>query len=105
MLKWHRLGCKKIPKHSEVAMKTSSSRDSKRAHTWHSCMLAPKSLYASPWIRPGLGWPERDFRATIKLCQVGARFEALYELVFMVPSEFFAIFLQPYQCHLSIVPI
>ena len=29
MFKWHRLGCKKMPKNSEGAMKTSSSRASK----------------------------------------------------------------------------
>ena len=58
---------------------------------------------ASLWIRSGIGWPERDFGATIQLCQVGARFEALDELVFMAPSEFFGIFLQPKRCHLNIV--
>ena len=44
----------KMPKNSEGAMKTSSSRASKRAPTWHSCMVAPKSLYGQPqdqvWI-------------------------------------------------------
>ena len=41
------------------------------------------------WSR---GWPERDNGVVIQPCQVGARFEALDEPVFMAPSEFFGIF-------------
>ena len=59
---------------------------------------------ASLWIRSGLGWPERDNGVVVQLCQVGARFEALNEPVFMAPSEFFSIFLPPKQSHLNIVP-
>ena len=58
---------------------------------------------ASLWIRSGLGWPERDFEVVIQTYQVGARFEALDELIFMAPLEFFGIFLQPKQSHLNIV--
>ena len=59
---------------------------------------------ATLWIRSGLGWPpERDFGATQQLCQVGARFQACDELVFMTASEFLGIYLQPKQSHLSIV--
>ena len=48
MFKWLSLGCKKMPKNSEGAMKTSSSRASKWAPTCHSCMVAPKSLSGQP---------------------------------------------------------
>ena len=34
----------------------------------------------------------KDFEVFVQICQVGARFEALDELVFMAPSEFFGIF-------------
>ena len=50
------------------------------------------------WIR----LVKKDFGATIHLWQVGACFKALDELVFMVPSKFFGIFLPPKQSHLSI---
>ena len=39
-LKWLCLGCKKMPKNSEGAIKTSSSTASKRAPTWQSYSLA-----------------------------------------------------------------
>ena len=55
MFKWLFLGGKKMPKNSEGAMKTGSSRASKWAPSWYSCMVAPKSLSGQPldqvWIR------------------------------------------------------
>ena len=38
------------------------------------------------------GWPERDFGVIIHLCHVGARFEALDALIFIVPSVSSCIF-------------
>ena len=56
---------KKCRRKTEGAMKISASRASKRAPTWHSCTITPKSLSGQPldqvWIRSGLGWPERYF--------------------------------------------
>ena len=46
-----------------------------------------------------------SYGATVELCQVRARFEALDELIFMAPPEFFGIFLQPKRSYLSIVRI
>ena len=82
---------------TEGAMKISASRASKRAPTWHSCTITPKSLSGQPldwvWIRRSRGWPERDFGVIVQLCHVGARFEALDALIFIAPSVSSCIFL------------
>jgi len=36
---------------------------------------------------------QKDFEEAVEVCQVGARFEALDELVFIGPSDLMAIFL------------
>ena len=81
---------------SEGAMKISAPRASKRAPTCHSCTITPKSLSGQPldrvWIRRSRGWPERDFGVIVQLCHVGARFEALDALIFIVPSVSSCIF-------------
>ena len=85
-----------MPKKSEGAMKISMSRASKRAPTWHSCTITPKSLSGQPldwvWIRRSRGWPERDLGVIIQLCPVGARFEVLDALIFIAPSVSSCIF-------------
>ena len=90
---------KKMQDESEGAMKISALRASKRAPTWHSCTVAPKSLSGQPldrvWIRRSRGWPERDFGVMVQLCHVGARFEALNVLIFMEPSDSSCFFLSP----------
>ena len=57
-----------------------------------SVWLSQNPFMASLWIRSGLSWPERDFEVVIQTYQVGARFEALDELVFMAPSDLRCIF-------------
>ena len=77
-------------------MKISASRASKRAPTWYSCMITPKSLSGQPLDRliqtRSRGWPERDFGVMVQLCHVGARFEALDALIFIAPSVSSCIF-------------
>jgi len=46
MFKWLRLGCNKMPNNSDVVMKMSTSI----APTWHSCIVAPKSLSGQPTL-------------------------------------------------------
>ena len=87
---------KKMQDETEGAMKISARRASKRAPTWYSCTITPKSLSGQPldrvWIRRSRGWPERDFGVMVQLCHVGARFEALDALIFIAPSVSSCIF-------------
>ena len=81
---------------TEGAMKISASRASKRAPTWHSCTITPKSLSGQPLDRliqtQSRGWPERDFGVVVQLYHVGARFEALDAMIFMASSVLPCIF-------------
>ena len=77
---------KKMQDETEGAMKISASRASKLAPTWHSCTITPKSLSGQPLDRVWIRLARKRFGATVKLCHVGARFEALDALVFMAPS-------------------
>ena len=84
---------------TESTMKISASRASKRAPTWHSCTITPKSLSGQPLDRliqtRSRGWPEKDFGVIVQLCHVGARFEALDTLIFIAPSVSPCIFNVP----------
>ena len=65
--------------------------------------IVTKSLSGPPpyhlihrfWIGFGLGWPERDFGATVQLCHVGARIKALDALIFMAPLVLPCLCLRP----------
>ena len=87
---------KKMQDETEGAMKISARRASKRAPTWYSCTITPKSLSGQPLDHliqtRSRGWPERDFGVIVQLYHVGARFEALRALIFIAPSVSSCIF-------------
>ena len=80
---------------TEGAMKISA-KELRKEPTHDVAHRQPqKPFMGSLWIGSGLGWPERDFGAIVQLCHVGARFEALDALIFIITSVFLCIFLRP----------
>ena len=96
---------KKMSKNSEGAMKTSSLRVSKWAPTWHSCMVAPKSLYDQPLDQVWIRLARKGFWSYHTAMSIGGSFWSSWWARFHSVLRILGIFLQPKWCHLNIVMI
>jgi len=82
-------------------MRRLSSRASKWAPIWHTCMTAPKFLSGQSLDQVWIRLARKGFWGWGQLCHVGSCFEAVYGSFLTTPLVLCSIFLPSNSCYRS----